>query len=56
MIDGALDKPFFGRNANNEIVGADTVAYWHNECKGTLLIDNYHKKISTLDLKNEEEI
>jgi len=28
MIDGALKKPFFARNQNNEIIGADTIAYW----------------------------
>ena len=54
MIDGTLSKPFFSRNMDNQLIGTDSNAQWHNEQKGILLIDNYHKKIGNND-DNENE-
>jgi hypothetical protein len=31
MIDGAMAKPFFHRNHNNQTEGTDTRANWSNE-------------------------
>lgn len=45
MIDGALWKPFFSRNKDNQIVGGDSSAHWHSENKGVLMIDDYHRKM-----------
>lgn len=51
MIDGALARPFFTRNKENQIIGGDSSAQWHSETKGVLMIDDYHKK---MDAKQEE--
>ena len=55
MIDGALIKPFFARNKKNEIIGSDSIAYWHNESKGMILIDNYYKKVKDESESKEGE-
>jgi hypothetical protein len=43
MIDASVRRPFFARNLKNEIIGLDAQAEWHNEQKGVLMINNYHK-------------
>ena len=43
MIDASLQRPFFVRNAKNEIIGQDSQAEWHSEQKGILMINNYYK-------------
>lgn len=47
MIDGTLARPFFTRNYHNQVIQSDMNAQWHNEMKGVLMIDDYHKKIGT---------
>lgn len=49
-----MRKPFFARNANGEIMGQDNKSTWHNETKGILMIDGYHKKLQAG--KDEDEI
>ena len=49
MVDGALTKPFFTRNKDNQIIGGDSSAQWHNETKGVLMIDNYFRKMGEFD-------
>jgi hypothetical protein len=39
LVDACMDKPFFTRNKENEIIGGDNKATWHNETKGVLMID-----------------
>lgn len=46
MIDGTLKKPFF-ITKNNETTEEESQATWHNERKGVMMIENYHR--------NEEE-
>ena len=47
MIDGTLKKPFFLRSDDHKIVGQSSKAAWHNEEKGVMMIDNYHKKMQS---------
>lgn len=54
MIDANLYRPFFLRSNSKDIVGQDAQSTWHNETKGVMMIDKYHKKIQAG--KNEEEI
>ena len=54
MVDGALIKPFFTRNKDNQIIGGDSSANWHNESKGVLMIDDYHRKMGEAKPNNEE--
>ena len=56
MIDGTLNKPFFSRNMGSQLIGSDSNAQWHNEQKGVLLIDDYHKKIGNFDVNEDEEL
>ena len=44
MVDASLVRPFFVRNAQREIVGLDANAEWHNEAKGVMMINHYHKE------------
>ena len=39
----------------SQLIGSDSNAQWHNEQKGILLIDNYHKKIGNSDDNEDEE-
>ena len=41
MIDATLKKPFFIRK-NNE-ANDESKATWHNEKKGVMMIENYHR-------------
>jgi hypothetical protein len=45
MLNGTLKKPFFIRGKEgNEILEQDSIkAAWHNERKGVMMIENYHK-------------
>ena len=54
MVDGALARPFFTRNKDNQIIGGDSSAHWHSETKGVLMIDDYHRKLGDVDKKPEE--
>lgn len=42
MIDATLKKPFFIRK-KNDVLEEDTKATWHNERKGVMMIETYHK-------------
>jgi len=49
MIDGTLQRPFFARNVEGNIIGTDSNAQWHNEMRGVLMISDYHKKLCNFD-------
>ena len=44
MIDASIFRPFFSRNQQNQIIGLDQAAEWHNEQKGVIMINNYYKR------------
>lgn len=48
LVDSSLKYPFFKRNKEGKVRGQTVQNTWHNEQKGTLYINNYHK------LANEE--
>lgn len=58
MIDASVRRPFFARNLNNEIIGLDSQAEWHNESKGVMMINNYYKMTNddVRRVKNEDDI
>ena len=43
MLDGTLKKPFFIRKKNEEQEEHESQATWHNERKGVMMIENYHR-------------
>lgn len=55
MVDGALARPFFTRNKENQIIGGDSSAQWHSETKGVLMIDDYHRKLGEKEELNTKE-
>ena len=44
MVDATLDKPFFARSLNNQIIGMSTNSEWHNEMKGIMQINKEYKR------------
>ena len=44
MLDATLKKPFFIRQNNNTESEENTKATWHNERKGVMMIENYHRR------------
>jgi hypothetical protein len=44
MIDATLDRPFFARSINNQVIGMSTNSEWHNEMKGIMKINSEYKK------------
>ena len=55
LIDGCMTKPFFSRNKEEQIIGTDIKATWHNESRGVMFIDNYHKKLQGYKEENEKD-
>jgi tetratricopeptide (TPR) repeat protein len=43
MIDGSLNKPFFARDPDGNVIGLSGNSEWHNEMKGVLVISKDYK-------------
>ncbi|EAR98741.2 UvrD/REP helicase amine-terminal domain protein (macronuclear) [Tetrahymena thermophila SB210] len=57
LIDASLSYPFFKRNKEGKIKGQTAQNTWHNEQKGTLYINNFHKhQINESNLKDADQI
>ncbi|KAL4461532.1 hypothetical protein ABPG74_016156 [Tetrahymena malaccensis] len=57
LIDASLTYPFFKRNKEGKIKGQTAQNTWHNEQKGTLFINNFHKhQINESNLKDADSI
>ena len=52
MLDGTLKKPFFIRQ-KEEKTDQQSQATWHNEKKGVMMIENYHRN-SEKDNEDDE--
>jgi superfamily I DNA/RNA helicase len=55
MIDGSLHRPFFSRNKHNVALGTSKETNWHNEQRGVMKIEDYHRKVEEIDGKDEDD-